>query len=121
MPLLCGPKNSRYTYTGSACPHTDLALQVDAETLGDALVQYERHFDVRISAHVDAEDAEEKHGDKYFRYVAEKSGENMLVDIHVFRGDAELCPKQNLNFPLEVREMVGRERRLIGQLQSEMT
>lgn len=106
MPLLCGPKNSRYTYTGSVCPHTDLALRVDAMTLGDALVQYERCFDVRISAHVDAGDAEEKHGDKYFRYVDEASGDNMLVDIHVFRGDAELCPKQNLDFPLEMADIV---------------
>lgn len=106
MPLLCGPKNSRYAYTGNLCPHTDLALKVDALTLGDAIAQYETHFGVRISAHIDAEDAEEKFGDKYFRYVDEAGGENKLVDIHVFRGSAELCPKQNLEFALENADIV---------------
>ena len=106
MPLVFGPKNSRYAYTGSPCPHTDLALKVDALTLGDAIAHYESHFSVRISPHIDTEDAEEKFGDKYFRYIDEFSGENMLVDIHVVRGDAELCPKQNLEFALENADMV---------------
>ena len=106
MPLVCGPKNSRYAYTGSPCPHTDLALKVDALTLGDALARYESHFGVRISVHVDAKDAEEMFGDKYFRYVDEMSGENKLVDIHVIRGNSELCPKQNLDFILENTDIV---------------
>ncbi|CAM2143919.1 protein of unknown function [Pararobbsia alpina] len=106
MVLLCGPKNSRYTYTGSRCPHTDLALESDALTLGDAIAQYERHFGVRISIHIDAEDAEEKFGDKYFRYIDEAGDEDILVDIHVFRGDEELCPKQNLDFALEDADIV---------------
>lgn len=29
-----------------------------------------------------------------------------LVDIHIVRGDAELCPKQNLDFALEDADMV---------------
>ncbi|WP_412024628.1 hypothetical protein [Burkholderia cepacia] len=83
-----------------------MALKVDALTLGDAIAQYESRFSVRISPHVDAEDADEKFGDKYFRYVDALSGVNQLVDIHVIRGDAELCPKQNLTFALEDADMV---------------
>ncbi|RDV00899.1 hypothetical protein DWV00_03995 [Trinickia dinghuensis] len=83
-----------------------MALPVDALTLGDALVKYESHFCVRISVHIDAGDAEEKFGEKYFRYVDEATGANQLVDIHVFRGNAELCPKQKLDFALESADIV---------------
>jgi len=75
-------------------------------TLGDALARYEFHFGVRISVHVDAEDAEEKFGDKYFRYVDENRGESKVVDIHVIRGNTELCPKQDLEFTLESADIV---------------
>ncbi|MPV64337.1 hypothetical protein [Burkholderia sp. BE17] len=69
-------------------------------------MQYEIHFGVRITAHIDAQDAAEKFGDKYFHYIDEASGEDKLVDIHVFRGSAELCPKQNLDFALESGDIV---------------
>jgi len=41
MPLLFGPKNSRYTYTGSLCPHNDLAFESKAKTLSEAISDYE--------------------------------------------------------------------------------
>ncbi|KMW44486.1 hypothetical protein PQH03_15920 [Ralstonia insidiosa] len=106
MPLVFGPKNSRYTYTGSPCPHSDLAFHSDAETLNAALREYEAHFGVTIVPHVDAKDAIEKFGEKYFLHTDNASGVSQLVDIHVIRGGEELCIKQDVSFALKATDLV---------------
>ena len=52
--------------TPQRVPAYRFGAHVDAMILGDALVQYERYSSVRISDHVDAEDAEEEHRKKHF-------------------------------------------------------
>jgi hypothetical protein len=104
MPLLFGPKNSRYTYTGTPCPHNDLALKSDATTLGEAIRDYEERFNVSIRACVEPLAGESKV--KYFVFTDLESQVTQYVDIHVFRGELELCPKQDSTFMLESDDLV---------------
>jgi hypothetical protein len=105
MATIFGPNNSRYTYTGTPCPHTDLAFSANVKTLGDAIKAYEEHFDVTIvpsTSYPDPTNGEMK----YFDFMDNKTGTSMLVDIHVIRGGDEICPKQNINFVLSENDMV---------------
>lgn len=106
MPLIFGPNNSRYAYTGSPCPHIDLAFESTAETLGAAIRDYEVHFDVSIipySKRLDPNDADVA---KYFVCTQNKTETQTLVDIHIFRGEEEICPKQNIGFKLFPNDIV---------------
>ncbi len=104
MPLLFGPKNSRYAYTGSLCPHNDLALQSNAKSLGEAIQHYEAHFNVSVKPCVDPLPGESEV--KYF-VVADCDLEVVhYVDIHVFRGAKEICPGQDTTFDLESDDLV---------------
>jgi len=105
MPIIFGPNNSRYSYTGSPCPHTDLAFESSAKTLSEALKAYEDHFDVSVVpcvTPIDPSDTEVK----YFVFTNNKTSISKYVDIHVFRGNEEICPKQNLGFELLGEDMV---------------
>lgn len=106
MPLVCGPKNSRYAYTGSKCPHTDLALEVTALTLAEALATYEKHFKVSVSpAPADHPDLIGQEA-KYFVHTDRETGLAQLVDIHVLRDGKEVCAKQNMDFALLPQDIV---------------
>ena len=104
MPLLFGPKNSRYTYTGTPCPHNDLALKSDAKTLGDAIQHYETYFNVRVRPCLEPLPGQREV--KYFVVTDVRSEVIWYVDIHVFRHKEEICPKQNVTFRLEVDDLV---------------
>ena len=100
MPLICSPKNSRMTFTGTKCPHTDLAFKTAKLHLASAIREYEKALNVTVAAHVDAPDAEVKFGSKYFIHTDNSSGESTLVDLHIIRGEEEICPKQDLDLYL---------------------
>ena len=98
MPLICGPKNSRYEYTGSKCPHTDLALKVDVFNLLAAIQIYEKYFNVTVKPIEDQ--------DKYFIHLDNVTGNILWVDIHVYRFENEICVKQDLDFKLQPQDIV---------------
>jgi hypothetical protein len=104
MPLIFGPRNSRYAYTGSLCPHNDLALESNAITLGEAIADYEKKFDVRIKACIEPLPGTTEV--KYFLMTDIDSTLLHYVDIHVLRGESEICPKQNILFALEPNDLV---------------
>ena len=104
MPLIFGPKNSRYSYTRSPCPHNDLALRSTARTLGEAIQHYEAEFDVAIRPCVEPLPGESQV--KYYDVAEVDTGTNWLVDIHVQRGSEEICPKQELSFLLLESDLV---------------
>jgi hypothetical protein len=104
MPLIFGPKNSRYTYTGTPCPHNDLALPSNAKTLHEAIQEYEKHFNVAIRPCLDPLPGQSEV--KYFILTDLESEIIWYVDIHVLRGNEEICPKQNLAFELETEDLV---------------
>lgn len=106
MPLICGPKNSRYTFTGSPCPHLDLAIEVVAGNLDDALRAYESHFHVAISPFIGTHGCLEAGEPRYFEFTDVESDRMQLVDIHVHRNGIDLCPKQNLAFALLSGDLV---------------
>ena len=68
-------------------------VPIQAATLGEAIGAAERLADVRIIAHDPP---------KWFR-VSDPNGDSTkysLHDIHIRRGDSEICPKQDLLYPL---------------------
>jgi hypothetical protein len=69
-------------------------LPIVAQTLGEAVEAAEKHFSVWIVPHDPP---------KWFR-VYGLPGYNeeqyLLVDIHVRRDGQDICPKQDLSFPL---------------------
>ncbi len=106
MPLLCGPLNSRFTFTGSLCPHLDLAIQSNAQTLGEALSDYERHFKIKIKPMLEPLDGDPANAGKYFQFWGDGAANWTAVDIHILRGTEEICPKQDLSFALHPTDVV---------------
>jgi hypothetical protein len=74
----------------------------DAATLGEALAAYEREFHVRFRPYDGSlpEIRFEPGAPPKFFFLDEADGNSMLMDIHIQRGREEICPKQDLNFPL---------------------
>ncbi|QJQ02086.1 hypothetical protein C798_18170 [Herbaspirillum rubrisubalbicans Os34] len=105
MPIIFGPVNSRYAFTGSPCPHNDLAFESNAQTLGEALKAYQEHFDVSVvpcTTPIDPGDTDVK----YFVFTNNKTSISSYVDIHIHRGNLEICAKQNLDFELLSNDLV---------------
>lgn len=101
MPLKIGPKNSVFTFI----PHDDLAFKINAGTLGEAIRQYDAHFDVTVVQHQEPAGAEVKYGEKYI-HQDNKTDRSQLVDIPVIRGGFISYPKQDLNFVLPSDDLV---------------
>jgi hypothetical protein len=68
-------------------------LALAGATLGELLRHLEAAQDIRVVPDPDA--------GKYFRYHNPAAGARFdLVDVHIERDGVELCPKQDLSFPL---------------------
>jgi hypothetical protein len=104
MPLLFGPKNSRYAYTGKPCPHNDLALESNAVDLGEAIREYELQFDVTVRPCAEPLPGETQV--KYFSFEENGTGTSTYVDIHVFRDGVEICPLHDMLFKLLSTDLV---------------
>ncbi len=73
-------------------------LDLIGSTLGELLIDLEN----KTGIYVIPDDAL-----KYFKYFQNRqSSEFMLVDIHVRRNGEEICPKQDLMFPLFLDDTV---------------
>jgi hypothetical protein len=70
-----------------------VGVPIVAESLEEALAEASRILGVRFEAHDPP---------KWFRaYGIPDMGDGfMLVDIHVKRGESEICPKQDITFPI---------------------
>ena len=73
--------------------------RIEATTLGAAVAVASQLLSIRIVPHDPP---------KWFRVsgLADYDGHDMLVDIHVLRGGEEICPKQDLSFPLFETDIV---------------
>ena len=73
---------------------------MSATTLGEAVAIAAGHFGVRIVPHDPP---------KWFRvYGIPGDGSGFtLVDVHIDREGCEICPKQDLGFPLLESDIVG--------------
>ena len=67
--------------------------RIEGTTLGEAITAASQLLSVQIVPHDPP---------KWFRVsgLPDFDGHPMLVDIHVLRGGEEICPKQDLSFPL---------------------
>jgi len=75
-------------------------LPIVAQTLGEAIEAAAKYFSVRIVAHDPP---------KWFRIYGlpkHNADQYLLVDIHVCRGAQNICPKQDLSFPLLEADVV---------------
>ena len=70
---------------------------VSGDTLGQFLENLFADTGVRVVPHDPP---------KYFRYFSAGSADFVLVDVHIRRGDVELCPKQDLAFALLPGDLV---------------
>ena len=68
-------------------------VPITAQTLGEALAEASRILKVRFEPHEPP---------KWFRVfgIPDFGEHSMLVDIHIKRDGTELCPKQDLTFPI---------------------
>jgi hypothetical protein len=67
-------------------------IMVDAATIGEAFDAYEKATGAFVVPHDPP---------KYFRYFKSRDASDcVLVDVHVLRGELEICIKQDLNFLL---------------------
>lgn len=65
---------------------------VDASSIGELFEAYENATGAYLIPHEPP---------KYFRYYKTREAPNcVLVDVHVHRGDLNICVKQDLSFPL---------------------
>ena len=106
MIYLYGPKNARYTYTGSPVPHLDLAYCCKAHTLAEALSIYENVFNARVTPMHEPLLGLSANIGKYFDYLDLDTGVKTAVDVHVVRQGQHICPKQNLAFELQTEDIV---------------
>jgi hypothetical protein len=79
--------------------HSELpGLEVPGGVLGEFLEHLLQVSGVRLIPHDQP---------KYFRYYsAHETNEFVLVDVHVDRDGVEVCPKQDLRFPLIAADVV---------------
>lgn len=92
---------------GNYEPRDEPPFQVEATTLGEAIRAYEKAFGVSVTPY-DGSDPlipfEDGEPPKYFFLRGPEI--DKLVDIHVFRGQDRICPKQDLGFPLNNNDVV---------------
>ncbi|EGF93156.1 hypothetical protein ABI_15960 [Asticcacaulis biprosthecium C19] len=83
-------------------------FEVSAATLGEAIRQFEAAFSVTVSPYDGTDPAlpfTEGEPRRYFFY-SNADADRFLIDIHIFRGTEEICPKQNLDYPLQNGDIV---------------
>jgi hypothetical protein len=87
---------------------TKTGKQIEAATLGEAIAEAEKILSARIVPHFALKYLLPLAGPrKYFRVYAPDCVKYRLVDIHVYRDKENICPKQNLSFPLLESDIVG--------------
>jgi hypothetical protein len=79
----------------------------ECNNLGDALRAYAEKFRCKITIYEGDAGANPwpDGGPRYF-HCTDESGQSQLVDIHVNRGSAEICPKQDLDFSLQDGDII---------------
>jgi hypothetical protein len=84
-------------------PYDEPPFETSAVNLGEAISSYENQFSAKITLYdgsypeIPFKPGEEP---RYFFFTG-SSGRTWLTDIHIFRGAEELCPKQDLQYPLQ--------------------
>lgn len=75
-------------------------MLIEARTLGEAIARACTYFGVAILPHDPP---------KWFRVYQTpdlSSDHYKLVDIHIYRGEENICPKQDLDYPLQEADIV---------------
>ncbi len=113
MPKLYGPKNMQFYMNPNADgtgwePTSGNPVLTDAKTLGEAIAAYEKAFSAIITPYdgsLPGIPFAPGEAPKYF-LLEYSDGMTRLVDIHIYRDESEICPKQDLSFPLEASDVL---------------
>lgn len=104
MPTISGPHNSMSTFADGTLVRVDPPLNSAATTLGVALGEYGRKFNVLVRpCHEPLPGQTEV---KYFEIQRPDGVVEWVVDVHVIRESEEICPKQDLAFRLQPNDQV---------------
>ena len=98
MPLVSGPHNSTHSFASGEWLRTTPPMESSAATLGEALLHYGTEFKVSVLPCTKPLPGQTEI--KYFEIRTEDGEVEWIVDIHVTRDAVEICPKQDLGFPL---------------------
>lgn len=98
MPLVSGPHNSMFTLVNGDMEPIVPPLETIAKTLGEAIQCYETEFNISVQPCTEPLPGQSEI--KYFNILGANGELIWVVDIHVMRGSIEICPKQDLAFPL---------------------
>jgi hypothetical protein len=98
MPHVSGPHNSTSTLVNGAIVRIAPPLETVARTLDEAIQCYEAEFDISIRPCTEPLPGQTEV--KYFNIFGANGELIWVVDIHVVRDSIEICPKQDLTFPL---------------------
>lgn len=99
MIQIFGPCNPRVTFGPKLIRQPENPFYAAVENLGDALRAYEIKFKVVIEPCLTLLPGQSEY--KYFNVKSQLPKQSGLVDIHVFRDNEEICPRQDLGFPLK--------------------
>lgn len=96
----CNPRSQLVRIDGELISVTGAAFLSGATNLGEALNDYCQAFKVEI-------EPTEYYGKKFFSITVpgDRFG-SAIYDPHVFRGGEEICPKQDLSFPLLANDIL---------------
>jgi hypothetical protein len=107
MPNIYGPswpkRIDRRAEIGKYEPRDEPPFFSDGKTLQAVIDDYSFRFNVEIKPYdgvIDAVPLSPCEAPKYFYYKVRNTSHEILVDIHIYRNNEEICPKQNLSFPV---------------------
>jgi hypothetical protein len=102
-----GPPNPRLFSLATGRYDDSKAFLTEVATLGQALEAYAQHFGVRIVPLRDATALGfESEPRKYFEFCPVPHERGFAVDVHVLRGDRNVCAKQDLGLALDEGDIV---------------
>ena len=93
---------------GCRLVHVRAPFMVQADTLGLALKVYTRYFKSTLAPYdgpLPKGWNEKNNQRKYFLHTA-SDYKTQILDIHIMRGEDEICPKQDLDFALQYGDIV---------------
>lgn len=114
MPKLFGPTTPKFTQERNADDTEWVRVAgkpviTKAETLGEAIEAYELALSVKVTPYDGSFPAvpfSPEEEPKYFVIRTPNSDQTTLVNIHILRNGATLCPKQKLDYRLDFDDVL---------------
>lgn len=106
MIFICGPNNSRYSYTGTRCPHLDLAINSTATTVAEAITEYQQHFGVNVTPMIESFDGQPESAGRYWLHTDPQTQRSQAVRICIVRAGDNLSVMHDIDVTLQADDIV---------------